>query len=121
MTYYARLSCFPRGEHEPAPDHPHHIATAICNPSLPSSPGPTARFFDPFHWLRRAGSVPGVADFNLHGRFRATGTLSGGRCRARAGGGRKTSCVSWRLDYRVLEVTELFPWQTLYQPRCRWA
>src|SRR6266853_5756889 len=103
---------FYRGEHEPAPDHPHHIATAICNPSLPSSPGPTARFFHPFHWLRRAGSVPGVADFNLHGRFRATGTLSGGRCCARAGAERKTSCISWRLHHRVLEVTKLFPWQT---------
>ena len=73
-----------RGEHEPAADHPHPIANAICSPCRLSSFGATARTFHPCHGLRGAGSVPGVADFNLHGRFRATGTVSGGQRRARA-------------------------------------
>jgi len=89
---------------------------------VPSSPGSTACSFHPFHRLRRAGSVPGVADCDLHRRLRATGTLSGGRRRARAaGGGRKPGRISWRLHHRLLEVARLFSWQALYQPRRRWA
>ena len=109
-----------RGEHDLQP-----IIRTISQPLFAIlSPQPWPNSSAPPSLPRFGGldQYPGIADFNLHGRFRATGWLFGKSDAALAPPAAGESRVVFLGD----SVTNYWKYQTiflqaLYQPRHRWA